>query len=117
MTVQVKELHRLYSVQKMLMTDLANRHNDLSTLVLSSPSSFKETNVTYTGQSLTNGRCFDLERAAYEDEEAEIELTLSIGNMKNRKTNNTKPQQQQPQPDYCLDLLLSNQCETARRVQ
>ncbi|CAM8922764.1 unnamed protein product [Rhodiola kirilowii] len=96
---QVKELHRLYGVQKMLMNELK----------------FKE-NLT------KQPRCFDLERhdneragetrrvgtkTSYnceEEEEPEIELTLSIGNQKN----SNKRMKTSQQPHCNMNLVYSN---------
>ncbi|KAL9685606.1 hypothetical protein QQ045_023057 [Rhodiola kirilowii] len=80
---QVKELHRLYGVQKMLMNELK----------------FKE-NLT------KQPRCFDLERRdnCEEEEEPEIELTLSIGNQKN----SNKRIKTSQQPHCNMNLVYSN---------
>uniref|UniRef100_A0A7N0ZU77 Uncharacterized protein n=1 Tax=Kalanchoe fedtschenkoi TaxID=63787 RepID=A0A7N0ZU77_KALFE len=120
---QVKELHRVYGVQRTLMSELkykariragrraesanlATRHHpeaaiasgySLNAPVLKPYPSFNETTGSASGDNLAKPGCFDLEMpargastaegknspTAHSEEEADVELTLSIGNAKN----------------------------------
>ncbi|KAK8630263.1 hypothetical protein V6N13_079064 [Hibiscus sabdariffa] len=83
---QVRELHRLYRVQKMLMDEL-KREITTNRLWATSTTSSRERSGSCSGDPMKAAKSFDLERLAEEnsDEDSEIELTLSIGGGSSKK--------------------------------
>ncbi|KAM0943302.1 hypothetical protein DsansV1_C13g0120801 [Dioscorea sansibarensis] len=63
---QVHELHRLYRVQKMLMKELLNKES-------------RDTRASFLGFDL------EVEDSLTDEEESELELTLSVGCAANKK--------------------------------
>ncbi|GMI74197.1 hypothetical protein HRI_001089000 [Hibiscus trionum] len=87
---QVRELHRLYSVQKLLMNEL-KREINTNRLWATSTTSSRERSGSCSGDPMKATKSFDLERLAGEnsDEDSEIELTLSIGGGSSKKKKKT----------------------------
>ncbi|KAK8487556.1 hypothetical protein V6N11_066542 [Hibiscus sabdariffa] len=83
---QVRELHRLYRVQKMLMDEL-KREISTNRLWATSTTSSRERSGSCSGDPMKAAKSFVLERPAGEnsDEDSEIELTLSIGGGSSKK--------------------------------